>query len=129
MKHEFIPWTAATEIEELKLFDIGIMPLLPDPFSEGKCGFKLIQYMAVAVPGVASPTGANEDIVDNEINGFICKSEEEWLSALKYLIENAAARKRMGSLSRQKIIDHYSIKSQEKQFLENLWECYKANMT
>ncbi|RYY71920.1 MAG: glycosyltransferase [Chitinophagaceae bacterium] len=127
LEHEFIPWNATSEIEQLKLFDIGIMPLLKESFGEGKCGFKLIQYMAVGIPGIASYTRANAHIVDHAVNGYICNTDEEWLATLKGLIEDKNKRDEMGRLAREKVVTFYSLKSQEHVFLDALRQCQAAN--
>jgi len=116
----FVPWNTQTEIESLQHFDIGIMPLVKDRWSEGKCGFKIIQYMATGIPAVASPTGANTSIIDNGINGFICNSKEEWIRSLSMLLNDKAKREEMGFLARNKIEVHYSLQSREGAFLQML---------
>ncbi len=75
-----IPWTEADEIEQIQQFDIGIMPLPDQPFERGKCGYKLIQCMACGKPVVATPVGANAEIVRDGIEGFWANSQEDWMS-------------------------------------------------
>ncbi len=113
----FIPWKEETEIEDLLNFNIGIMPLVEDPWTEGKCGFKAIQYMALAIPALVSPVGVNKQIVDHGINGYICATDQEWESALTTLIQNEALRIEMGLKAREKIIQHYSVSSNKTNFL------------
>lgn len=124
---EFVLWNEQSEIESLQLFDIGIMPLLPDAWSEGKCGFKIIQYMAVGIPAIASYTGANAAIIDHKVNGYICDTEEQWLSALIALIRNPEKRLDMGLLARKKIENQFSIKSQKNKFIQTISDCRIAN--
>ena len=62
------PWSEATEVAELAAIDIGIMPLPDEPFERGKCGYKLIQYMACGRPVVASPVGVNTAIVRDGVD-------------------------------------------------------------
>ncbi len=114
---KFIPWDEHTEVDDLLQLNIGIMPLDDDPWCEGKCGFKLIQYLSLGIPAVASPIGVNKNIIDEGINGYLCNSKEEWLKALTDLIEDAALRSQMGKDGREKVITNYSIQSQTASFL------------
>ncbi len=116
-KYTFVKWNPATEIEDLAKFDIGIMPLTDDAWSEGKCGFKLIQYMGMGIPAVASPVGVNKVIVAPGVNGFMATSPEEWKTALVTLMNDAGLRKEMGVAGRNKIVAEYSLASQEQPFL------------
>jgi glycosyltransferase involved in cell wall biosynthesis len=114
---KFIPWKEETEIEDLSQIDIGVMPLVADAWSEGKCGFKIIQYLALGIPAVASPVGVNKDIVEEGKNGFLCSTEDEWYLALKNLLEDGNLRAEMGKLGREKIVKEYSIQANAENFL------------
>ena len=94
------------------------MPLKEDRWSEGKCGFKLIQYMALGIPALASSVGVNKKIVEDGRNGFLCNNENEWYNALQTLIENVSLRQSMGKLGREKIINHYSLQANAETFFE-----------
>jgi glycosyltransferase involved in cell wall biosynthesis len=117
-KFQFIPWNASSEQEDILKFDIGVMPLVEDAWSEGKCGFKLIQYYASGIPAVASPVGVNKMIIDDTVNGFLCNSKEDWESSLKKLLTDKSLRERMGIAGREKIDKEYSIKSQALKFIQ-----------
>jgi glycosyltransferase involved in cell wall biosynthesis len=114
----FSPWNATTEIPDLLQIDIGVMPLTADPWSEGKCGFKLIQYLSLGIPAVASPVGVNALILEHGVNGFVASNEEAWIQSLKTLIEDWQLRQRFGASGREKMVREYSIASQRKQFLK-----------
>jgi len=77
-------WTLENEIASLIPFDIGIMPLPDDEYSKGKCGFKLLQYMALGIPSVASPVGVNSKIITDGKNGFLANPHEEWEAKVKF---------------------------------------------
>jgi glycosyltransferase involved in cell wall biosynthesis len=114
---KFIPWTEQSEVNDLLRVNIGIMPLQDDAWSEGKCGFKLIQYLALGIPAVASPVGVNRDIIQDGVNGFLCMTDEEWESALLLLMTHPEKREEMGSAGREKIKSSYSIQANADVFL------------
>lgn len=104
-----IPWTEDTEVQSIRGFDIGIMPLLDEPFERGKCGYKLIQYMACGLPIVASPVGVNSQIIEHGVNGFLAETPLEWEMALRTLVSDPAMRIRMGQAGRQKVEQQYCL--------------------
>lgn len=103
------PWTEASEVARIHTMDIGIMPLTDTPWARGKCGYKLIQYMACGLPVVASPVGVNADIVEHGVNGFLASTETEWADALRTLLHDPALRARMGAAGRRKVERDYSL--------------------
>ena len=115
-----VEWAYPTEVEELKSFDIGVMPLTDDPWSKGKCAFKLIQYMAVGLPAVASPVGMNREVVKDGVNGFLARNHREWVEKLSLLIEDRLLRERLGIRARQRVKEHYSVESNLPKFIEVL---------
>lgn len=115
--YRFISWQAVSENEDLLQLDIGIMPLTPDEWSEGKCGFKLVQYFATGIPAVASPVGVNKEIIEEGVNGFLCATMAEWEDTLVRLLRDASLRERMGKAGRKKVEEQYSVLSQRERFL------------
>lgn len=113
-------WREEDEVQRLHEFDIGIMPLPDLPFEHGKCGYKLIQYMACGLPVVASPIGVNCDIVENKKNGILASSTNEWVDAIEYLILNPEARKNFGLAGRKKVEKSYSLQAQAPRLIEIL---------
>jgi len=103
-----IPWSEDSEITLINTFNVGVMPLPNDNWAQGKCAFKLIQYMACGVPVIASPVGANRDVL-NESCGFFAESEEEWLKALRFIRDNLEKREIMGKNARERIVNEYSL--------------------
>ena len=102
-------WTEASVVASIAACDIGIMPLLNSPWEQGKCGYKLIQYMACNLPVVASKVGANVDIVRNGENGFLAETEQEWVMALDRLLTDSDLCSKMGSAGRQRVEADYCI--------------------
>jgi glycosyltransferase involved in cell wall biosynthesis len=104
-------WSQQTEVAEIQRFDIGINPLEDDSFNRGKCGYKMVQYMACGVPVVASPVGANCDIVQNGIQGLHATTIEEWVEALRRLMDDRELRLRLGKAGRQQAVEKYSLQT------------------
>lgn len=115
---EFIKWEEQTEVADLLKIDIGIMPLKADAWSEGKCGFKLIQYLSLGIPAVANPVGVNSIIIEEGINGFLCQQKEDWITALTTLVEDVNKRASFGKKGKEKMQASYSIAAQKDTFLQ-----------
>jgi len=101
-------WSEDTEVQDLLGFDVGIMPLPDTPWARGKCGFKLIQYMACGLPVVASAVGANLDIVEDERSGLLRIDEAGWIEALERLDADPELCARLGRRGREIVEEHYS---------------------
>jgi len=119
-KSSFTRWRADREIADLQSFHIGIMPLADTSWNRGKCAFKLIQYMAVGIPVVAGAVGANLEVVQEGVTGFLVSRPEEWEGALCRLIEDKDLRTAMGKAGRKRCVTHYSLTSQRERFVKVL---------
>lgn len=106
---EVLPWREETEVDEMRRFDVGIMPLPDEPWARGKCGFKLIQYMACGLPVVASPVGVNAEIVEPGVNGLLASTIAEWVQALEALRADVELRQRLGQAGRKRVEERYCL--------------------
>ena len=106
------PWSLDSEVRLINEMDIGIMPLADEPFERGKCGYKLIQYMALAKPVVASPVGVNTEIISPGTNGFLASDEQGWFDTLRELAVSRDMRIAMGTAGRARVVEHYSVQAQ-----------------
>ena len=102
-------WNEKTEVDQIGQFDIAVMPLEMDEWCKGKCGLKLLQYMSLEIPSIATPIGVNSEIVKEGENGFTAITQEEWEQSLTRLIEDPTLRTKLGKAARQTVIDHYSL--------------------
>jgi glycosyltransferase involved in cell wall biosynthesis len=103
-----IDWEENTELDLINSFDVGVMPLPDDDWARGKCAFKLIQYLACAVPVIASPVGANVEVI-NGVCGLKASSPLEWIEALRLLRDNSNKRNQMGEAGRERVVSNYSL--------------------
>ena len=105
-----IKWKEDTEVKSIQEIDIGIMPLHDGPFEKGKCGYKLIQYMACGKPVVASPVGVNKKIVRESNGGYLAITGKDWIEELTKLCDSRALREECGYEARGYIEKYYSVK-------------------
>ncbi len=105
---EVIQWTKEKEVEDLQGIDIGIYPLVQDEWVLGKSGLKAIQYMAFGLPTVATNVGTTPRIIRQMENGWLVKTDAEWIEALETLIKNPELRRNMGEAARLTVLENYS---------------------
>jgi glycosyltransferase involved in cell wall biosynthesis len=106
---EYRDWQIEREADDLRDFDIGIMPLNDDLWCRGKCGFKALLYMSTGVACVCSSVGANKEIIDDGVDGLLAKNLNEWFEKLSSLIEDHDLRRKIGIKAREKVILRYSL--------------------
>ena len=106
---KYFPWSAEEERRLLRGIDVGIMPLQDDPWSRGKCGYKLLQYMAVSKAVIASPVGANNSIVSHGETGYLAQDEGDWLQFLSLLAEDRKLSAAMGKRGFERVLSEYSL--------------------
>lgn len=104
-------WRPGEEVSDLQSFDIGVMPLMDDPWSWGKCGLKIIQYQGVGLPVVCTPVGINRDLVEDGRTGFYAATPGEWEEKLSILVEDESLRERMGQKGREKVLEQYTLQA------------------
>lgn len=114
----FVKWEKETEIADLARIQIGVMPLVEDQWSAGKCGFKALQYMALSIPTLLSPIGVNKTIVTDGKNGLFCDQAIDWQNNLRRLIENKGLRTSIGNAGRQSVQKNYSVSAYSDNYLE-----------
>jgi glycosyltransferase involved in cell wall biosynthesis len=121
-----LSWSEETELSIGEIFDVGVMPLIDGPFERGKCGYKLVQYMAGGIPVIASPVGVNRQIIEPGVNGYLAESTEDWLVALRDLMNNLEKCLEMGLAGRQKAEQMYNLQVTAPQLMNLLSSVTKA---
>jgi len=112
-----VQWDTATEAKELVSSHIGIAPMIDNPWTQGKCALKILQYMASGLAVVASPAGVNKDVVINNETGYLVTTNDDWLKALQTLIMDASLRKKLGEAGRRRVVEDYSEASTANKML------------
>ncbi len=102
-------WSETNETDEIAGADIGLAWIPDDPWSRGKCGLKVLQYMAAALPVIANPVGVHTEMVEHGVTGFIARTEQDWLEAVRILAANPPLRRKMGQAARSLVHDRYSV--------------------
>ena len=109
LRIEVVDWSEATEVKALQSADVGVMPLEDTPWERGKCGYKLIQYMACGLPVIGSAVSANNDIIVHGQTGMLVRSVDNWLESLEALLADAALRQQMGQAGRVRAESLYCL--------------------
>lgn len=120
-------WSSETEATELARADIGLSWLPDDPWSRGKCGLKVLQYMAAGLPVVANPVGMNLSMVEHGRTGFIAETPEQWAEAISRLAGDPELRTAMGAEARRRVCEQYSVGAWEERFVQVVEQVAKAD--
>lgn len=102
-------WSMASEAAEVAAADIGVSWLPDDTWSRGKCGLKVLQYMAAGLPVVANPIGMNCEMVLEGKTGLLAETPAEWAAAVARLAEDPELRARMGLAARRHVERIFSV--------------------
>lgn len=124
---EVVNWSEDAEALAIHECDVGVMPLLDGPFEKGKCGYKLIQYMACGLPVVASKVGANLEIVQEGVTGFLVRTPDEWHDSLAKLLADRALRSQMGAAGRLQVEKKFCLQQTGPQLVDLLCKATQAS--
>lgn len=106
---ENLEWSEDSEVLSLQRFDIGVMPLEDALWERGKCGYKIIQYMACSVPAIASPVGVNSELISSGTDGWLATTPAEWLNCLIAAGKDRSKLADMGRSGREKVENSYTV--------------------
>jgi glycosyltransferase involved in cell wall biosynthesis len=115
---EFVSWSEQTEISDLHKIEIGLYPIPKNEWSLGKSSLKALTYMSIAVPAVATAYGTNFRIMEDGVQGYLAKDDEEWVSRLIQLIDDVSLRKKMGLAGRKRVVEMFSVKINLPKYLQ-----------
>ncbi len=106
-----LPWRAETEVDDLRALDVGLLPLPLNEWNKRKFFLKLVQYMALGIPAVATPLGSNPEVLEHGRTGFLANSPAEWVESLERLATDPELRRRMGERSAEKAHREYTLQA------------------
>ena len=109
--HTAVPWNPDSEVTDLRRLDVGLVPLPVTEWNKRKFYVKLIQYMALGIPPVATPLGANPSVIDHGRTGFLASSAEEWRAAIGRLVEDGELRASVGKAAAEVAHARYTLSS------------------
>jgi glycosyltransferase involved in cell wall biosynthesis len=117
---ESCPWSEQTEAAEIAASDVGIAWMPDDDWSQGKCGLKVLQYMAAGLPVIANPVGMHSQLIRNGETGLLATTPSEWIDAVQRLAGDFELRRRMGALARWCVEADYSVAAGARRWRELL---------
>lgn len=115
---EYILWNEETEVKDLQRIEIGIYPIPANEWSLGKSSLKALTYMAIGIPVIATAYGTNFRIMENGVQGFLAKDNQEWVDRIIQLIDDVELRRRMGAAGRKTVEDFFSVKANFPKYLK-----------
>lgn len=113
-----VPWSYRTQGDSLNLIEVGLMPLYDGPQQRGKCGFKLIQYMACGIVSVASAVTTNVEIIQHGVNGFLVWRDRDWEHALREVLGWKDRFHEIGRHARETVESRYSFDANRAKYAE-----------
>lgn len=115
-----VQWSAETEATEIASAHIGVAPLPDNDFTKGKCGLKVLQYMASGLPVVSSPVGVNQDMVSHGVSGFLANSQEDWSEAIGKLACDQTLRESMGQAGKHLFQSSFTLQATFQKMIATL---------
>ncbi len=117
LRVEPVRWSAASEAHDLASGDIGVSFVPNDLWTRGKCGLKVLQYFAAGLPVIADPVGVHPEMIEPGVHGFLPRTDDAWVAAIRSLTGNRDLRRRMGIQARARVESAYSIDAWSAQFV------------
>ncbi|MEA1950172.1 MAG: glycosyltransferase family 4 protein [Planctomycetota bacterium] len=111
-------WSSDSETAELADADIGVNWLPDESWSRGKCGLKVLQYMAAGLPVVANPVGMNREMIIHGQTGLLASTPDEWARAIGRLASSPKLRQQMGQRGRRLVEQRFGVERWAPRFAD-----------
>lgn len=117
LEAELCRWRADTEVDDLRGIDVGLLPVPLTEWNKRKFFMKLVQYMPLGIPAVATPLGDNPEVVEVGHTGFLADSDAEWVEHLGALVDDYDLRTRMRARSIELAHERYTLQANAEQIV------------
>ncbi len=111
-------WNAATEVEDLRKIQIGLVPLPDNSWNRRKFIMKSAQYMTLGIVPVGTPMGSNPEVIRHGENGFLAATDAEWVEYITTLVNDHALRNRLSRQAAEDAQAKYSLKATAPKVIE-----------
>lgn len=93
----FVPWIQdfVAYQQTLLNYDIGLAPLFPNRFNRSKSDIKVLEYWAAGVVPIVSDLDPYNGTINNGVDGFLCRNDQDWSKYIKLLVDDADLREEM----------------------------------
>ena len=98
-------------------WDVAIVPLEDSQFNHCKSELKFIELAVLGIPGVYSDMCVYNNVVENNVDGFLAKTDEEWIYNIEKLISDEDLRRYIRNNALNKVLNDYLIEDRVK-----LWD-------
>jgi glycosyltransferase involved in cell wall biosynthesis len=115
-----VEWSETSEVKELGRGDVGIAWVPDDLWSRGKCGLKVLQYMASGLPVLANPVGVHGEMVLHGETGILAETEDEWVDAARWMASDGERRREMGRLGCARVLERYSVNAWSREWVSTI---------
>ncbi len=112
-------WAKENEIEKaLQKVDVGLSPLQDDEDNWARCSLKVLNYMSVGLPVIGSNIGENNNFINNNVTGYLCEVEDEWVEKIIFFLEHKNKIQKMGRLGRDRLVKKFSYQNFIKKYID-----------
>lgn len=102
----------------IQIIDAGVLLTNSENHSEGISN-TIVEYMASGKPVIATRGGGTDELVQDEVNGFLvdAKATEQVMAKIEWLRTNPSLAAKMGQMGRQWISDNFEIKRMTDEYI------------
>ncbi len=111
-------WNGASEVEDLRRIQVGLVPLPEFSWNKHKFIMKTAQYMALGIVPVGTPSASNPEVIRHGENGFLAANDGEWTEFLTTLVKDDKLRNEMSARAAEDARAKYSLEANAPKIIE-----------